>query len=56
MTPGIMRIEPDETLRERQAYKEGFEAGKASLRAELMALVKSLPNKQLLTSTSTSSY
>ena len=55
MSPGI-RIEPDDTIKERQAYREGFEAGKASLRAELMALIRSLPDKQLFTSTYREDY
>lgn len=44
MSPGIIRPEPESSNALKQAYKDGFEAGKASLKRELQLLIKSLPD------------
>jgi len=51
MTPSII-TEPERTNEFKQGFKEGYEAGKACLREELKALIKSLPDKQVFTLTS----
>ena len=47
MSPGITtRIEPEATLKEKQAYQDGFEAGKACVNRELKRLIKTLSEKE----------
>lgn len=57
MSPGIIQTEPEGTNQFKQGYKEGFEAGKASLRKELKALLKELDKLESgRFTTSTGSY
>jgi hypothetical protein len=54
MAPGIStRIEPEATLKEKQAYADGFEAGKACIRQELKQLIKSLDHNDPFLSSGT---
>jgi flagellar biosynthesis/type III secretory pathway protein FliH len=57
MSPGILHTEPETTNQFKQGYKEGFEAGKASLKKELRLLVKELDKLESERfSTSTGTY
>ena len=52
-TGGISFLtEPERSRELKQAYKDGYEAGKAVLRSELKALIAKLPDKQVFTETS----
>lgn len=56
MSPGTISIEPDTSNQLKQAYKDGFEAGKASIRRELKELLNTLNEKEPQTHTSSSTY
>lgn len=54
MTPGFPRVEPETTNAEKQAFREGYEAGRASIRRELKDLIATLDSKEAyVASTST---
>jgi hypothetical protein len=63
MSPGTLRVEPDDTLQFKQGYKEGFEAGKACLKKELKKelkqfeqLIKQLSDKEPYVTSSGTTY
>lgn len=56
MIPNIY-TEPEATLQFQQGYKEGYEAGKASIKKELKHLIKTLSDKEpYVTNSATISY